>query len=193
MRATILILFMMMVGFSLNAQRTDSVMSVGSITGDTTWIITENKLKHTFFGNSWYTGISYNFSRSSEYAINIGRTYGKSFCGGGGCYMSMRSWGLGYALTYRDGIRFQTIHAFAEWAAFPFPPAGLRAEYLYDLGTGQSYFRPSVGLSLMVLDIFYNHSFLLSSGSNNYRHGVVIRLKYYLRTKNWENSYPRKC
>jgi hypothetical protein len=179
---------------ALAAQKIDSVLATGGITGDSIYIITENRLaKNRFFGNSWYVGFSYNLTESNEYTLNAGRTFGTSFCGGGGCYFTMKSWGLGFALRQEDKITNHVGSAFAEFALFPLPPAAMRADYLYDITLEKHYLRPSLGFSFLGIDLLYNYTFLLSAGENDYRHGALIRIKYFLNNKNWQKSYPRRC
>lgn len=81
---------------SASGQTTDSTQVVGGISQDSFYIIHENIPKSKLWGNSWYTGISYNLSRSHEFNLNIGRTYGRIFTSGGGFNVSTKSWGIGY-------------------------------------------------------------------------------------------------
>lgn len=174
-------------------QHTDSTQAIGGITRDTFYIIHENIPKSKFWGNSWYVATSYNLSKTNEFDLNIGRTYGSSFCGGAGCNYVIRSWGLGYGLTNKREEASQIIKAFWEYTIFYLPPVGIRADYIYDISSNSHYLRPSVGISFFRFDIFYGYSFNLSSNENIFKHGVTFRLKYFHRQKNWQKNYPNRC
>ncbi len=176
-----------------SAQRTDSTLAIGGITRDTFYIIHENIPKSKVWGNSYHISAAYNLSRTNEFDINIGRTYGSSMCGGGGCYFNIRSWGLGYGLATNGSYTKHLVKAFWEYTFFPLPPAGVRAEYIYNITDNTHYLRPSVGISLFRFDVFYNYSFNLNGIANNFRHGVSFRVKFFHRKKNWERNYPSRC
>lgn len=189
----IIILAFALVMCKVHGQRTDSSLAIGGITRDTIHIIHENIPKSKFLGNSWYLAPSYNLCKTNEFNLDVGRTYGRSFCGGAGCYFTIRSWGLGYGITTKHGVTSNLIRAFWEYTLFYFPPAGVRADYIYDLNNRSHYLRPSVGISLFRVDIFYNYTFALSGKNNLYRHGVTFRIKYFHKEKNWQKSYPSRC
>lgn len=176
-------------------QRTDSTQAVSGITRDTIYIIHKNIPKSRLWGNSWFVSTAYNLSKTNEFDLNIGRTYGSSMCGGAGCTYSMRSWGAGFGLTNRNGQTEQIAKVFWESCFFYFPPfsAGLRADYIYNLTDNSHYLRPSVGLSFIYFDIFYNYSFNISGTNNSFKHGVTFRLKYFHKRKNWQENYPNRC
>jgi len=176
-------------------QHTDSTRAIGGITRDSFYIIHENIPKSKLWGNSWYTSTSYNFSKTNELDLNIGRTYGLAECGGGGCVFTMRSWGAGYGLSARNGRTNQMAKAFWEYCLFYFPPisAGIRAEYIYDITNNSHYIRPSFGLSLLYVDLFYNYSFNISGTENIFRHGLTLRIKYFHHAKNWQKNKPSRC
>lgn len=160
---------------------------------DTFYIVREKVPEHKWWGNSTYLGLNYNGVRPHEFGINVGRTYGVYFYSGGPFNMFMRSWGAGYSYYQRDGVRGNTLSAFAEVANFFLPPAAARLEYIYDLTEGNSYLRPAIGCSWLWLDIMYNYSFSLGKGTNRFGHGVVFRLKYYFNIQNWEERHPNRC
>jgi hypothetical protein len=174
-------------------QRTDSTMIVGGITGDTLYLITENIPKSKFWGNSWYSGITYNLSKSNEFTLNLGRTYGNSFSSGGGFNLNMKSWGIGYSRFTSDNRTGQTISAFGEVSNFFLPPATARLDYLFDFVNNAHYVRPSIGINLVAFDIMYNYSFKLYGKKNLFRHGLIIRFKYFINNKNWQKVYPHRC
>lgn len=177
------------------AQRRDSTLAIGGITRDTHYIIHENVRKHKFLGNSWYLASGFNYSKRSEFDLNLGRTYGSSFCGGAGCAYTMKSWGGGLGLAMRHGKTAQLAKAFWEYSFFYFPPisAGIRAEYVYDISANTHYLRPSAGLSLFFVDILYHYSFMIRGTENLFRHGVTLRIKYFHRQRNWQHNYPSRC
>lgn len=177
------------------SQRRDSTLAIGGITRDTFHIIHENKPKNKFWGNSWYGGVAYNLSKVHEFDCNVGRTYGSSFCSGGGCIVTTRSWGAGYGLVTKNGQTAHLLKAFAEYSFFYFPPLSytLRGEYFYDITNKAHYLRPSVGLNLISIDILYNYSFKVSGSDNLFRHGVTARFKYFHKQKKWEKNYPSVC
>jgi len=152
---------------------------------------TTNRPKNKFWGNSTYVSTALNFSKNQEYDINIGRTFGKSSRALRGLGTTETySWGVGYGFSNSFG-KNQTVKAFYEYDMFPtiiLFNIGLRGEYIYDIDNKQSYVRPSVGWSFLYFNILYNYSFKLNGGENMYKHGVLIRAKYFLFKKNWQNS-----
>lgn len=176
-------------------QRTDSTQAIGSIPSDSLYIIHENIPKSYIWGNSWSASTSYNLCKINEFDVNIGRTYGSSMCGGGGCVFSMRSWGAGYGLSIKNGQPLQMVKAFWESCFFYFPPfsAGVRADYIYDITNKTHYLRPSAGLSLFYIDLFYNYTFNVNGTDNLFKHGLTLRLKYFHKQKNWQKNYPNRC
>jgi hypothetical protein len=133
-----------------------------------------------------------NFARNKEFDINIGRTYGLgSYAPRGLGYYLIQSWGAGYSITRAGDKNHHALKAFYENDFFPFVIIfnfGMRGEYLYDLTSKQHYLRPGFGMTLVHLDLLYNYSFLLNNkeAGNLYRHGLVLRLKYFHSKKNWE-------
>ena len=178
---------------SVQKQRTDSTLAIGGVTRDTFYIIHENIPKNKFWGNSWYVAPSYTLSRSNEFELSVGRTYGRSFCGGAGCQYTIRSWGVGYAWASRGEQSSHLAKAFWEYSLFYLPPVGIRADYIYDITNRTHYLRPSLGISLFRIDILYNYSFKLSGEENIFGHGVTFRIKYFHRQKNWQKNYPSRC
>ncbi len=187
---TIIAILVLVPAFS---QHRDSTMAIGGITRDTFYIVHENIPKHKLWGNSWYTGLGYNWSTSHEFSANFGRTYGIGFGSGGGFNFRTYSWGIGYSYYQRRKETGQTISAFAEISNFYFPPATARMEYLYDFERQSHYLRPAFGLSFFALDLLYNYSFLLNGSDNRFKHGFTVRLKYYLNNQNWEQHHPNRC
>jgi hypothetical protein len=161
---------------------------------DTTFWRTENKTKNRFWGNSTYISSSINFARNREFDFNIGRTNGiASYSERGLGDYSISSWGVGYGLTNTSIQTKQTIKAFYEYNYFPFiiiGNFGFRGEYIYNITDKQNYLRPSFGLTFIYVDVSYNYSFLLDGGKseNLYRHGFLVRLKYYLTKRNWQRN-----
>lgn len=176
-------------------QHTDSTHAIGGTARDTFYIIHENVPKSKFWGNSWYASTAYNLSKTNEFDLNIGRTFGSSTCGGAGCLFTIRSWGAGYGVTTRNGQSSHLAKAFWEYGFcyFPLISGGIRADYIYDITNNSHYLRPSAGLSLFYVDIFYNYSFNLSGQGNIFKHGVSLRIKYFHKRKNWEKHYPNSC
>ncbi len=191
---SIFVLFVVMISANLSlAQRIDSTRVRGSITHDTFYIIHEQIPKSKFLGNSWYTAIAYNRTKTNEFDFNLGRTYGSSFCGGAGCNFTIRSWGLGYGIAFNNGKTSQLLKAFWEYTTFYLPPLGIRTDYIYDLTTNSHYLRPSLGISLFRLDLLYHYTFKLSGNENLFKHGITVRYKYFFKQKNWQKNYPNRC
>ena len=169
---------------------------------DSTFWKTENKSNNRFWGNSTYLSSSINFSENNELDFNIGRTNGISTYPEKGLgYYSISSWGVGYGLTNTITQTKETFKAFYEYNFFPFKfigNFGLRGEYIYDMTDKRNYLRPSIGLTFVYIDVSYNYSFLLNgeddeSYNNIYKHGLSIRLKYFLNKKKWEsNTFVRQ-
>ena len=174
-------------------QRTDSSQAVGGITHDTFYIVHENIPESKFWGNSWYSGFSYNLSKSNEFTVNIGRTYGNYFVSGGGFNFRMESWGLGFSYFQKETQRGQTISAFGEVANYFLPPATLRMDYIFDYRNNKHYLRPSIGLCFFAFDILYSYSFMLVGDQNAFKHGLIFRFKYFINNKNWQKNYPNRC
>jgi hypothetical protein len=181
---------------------TDSTISVlqrplqqTSIKVDTTFFRTENKTKNRFWGNSTYISSSINFANNKEFDFDIGRTNGvASYSERGLGDYSISSWGIGYGLTNSSKQTKHTVKAFYEYNFFPFVIIGnfgVRGEYIYNITNKQNYLRPSIGLTFVYVDVSYNYSFLLNGNKsdNLYRHGILVRLKYFLKKKNWEKHY----
>jgi hypothetical protein len=78
------------------AQDTSAVHTNRAMHRDSVYTVRENIPKSKLWGNSWYLATAFNWSRITEFDINVGRTYGISSCSGGGCVFSMRSWGTGF-------------------------------------------------------------------------------------------------
>jgi hypothetical protein len=178
---------------------TDSIIqatpSAPTRKADTTYWRITNKIKSPFWGNSTYFSSSVNFSKRTEFDINIGRTNGVAFYSERGLGdITISSWGFGYGLTTISSETKQLIKAFYEYNYFPFiiiGNFGLRGEYIYNITDKQNYLRPSIGLTFIHFDASYNYSFLLNGNKseNLYQHGVSIRLKFFLKRKNWEEHY----
>lgn len=175
------------------AQRIDSTQAIGGITRDTFYIIHENIPKSKFWGNSWYSGLSYNLSTSHDFTLNFGRTYGNSFVSGGGFNFAMKSWGIGYSYFQKESNKGQTISLFGEVSNFFLPPATGRIDYIYDFQNQNHYLRPSLGVGFFAIDILYGYSIKIIGDNNDFKHGLIIRFKYYLNSKNWQKNYPNRC
>jgi hypothetical protein len=154
-----------------------------------------NPIQHKFWGNSTYLSQGVNFARNKEFELGLGRTKGLNVIAGQGFFfMTMRSWGINYALTdVAHKTMRQSIKGFWEFGFVPTFFIGdflLRGEYIYQLSDGQHYLRPSVGLTFVFVDIVYNYSFLLNQSrhDNLYRHGISVRLKQFIGMKNWERK-----
>jgi hypothetical protein len=148
---------------------------------------------HRILGNSWYFSASYNISRTNEVDLNIGRTYGIIPTNNhSGLPIETHSYGLGFGLAKKNGQTKQLVKAFYEYGLFYIPPIclGARADYFYNLTDKAHYLRPSLGFSLLHLDIFYNYSFNLSNASNDFGHGISFRLKYFHKKEYWEKTIP---
>jgi hypothetical protein len=174
---------------STQAQKIDS-------TTNKTWVM-NNVPQSKFWGNSWYTAASFNWSNSLELDVNIGRTYGKEYKGESLSMYTMKSWGLGYGLAHgADGINRQIAKAFMERCLFSFPPLsfGIRGDYIYNLTDNKHYLRPSIGASFMYFDLMYNYSFLLntSGNENDFKSGLTFRFKYYFGMKNWQKNTAKR-
>ncbi len=191
MRVLFIFLLLVLTGNQLQAQRTDSL----NAHPDSFYIIHENIPKSKFLGNSWNIAVARNFSHTSELNVQIGRTYGSSFCGGAGCIYTMKSWGAGYSWARKNGRSADMVNVFGELSFFYFPPiaATFRGDYLYDITNKTHYLRPSVGLNVFFIDFLYNYSFKLNGNTNLFKHGFTIRLKYFHKIKNWEKNYPNRC
>ncbi len=166
--------------------------SFGQNLDSTDAMIHKNITNNKIWGNSWYTSTSYNLSRTNEFDINIGRTYGVSVSGETMGNTAIRSWGLGYGFTTKDNVSHQLVKAFGEYALWFWPPAGIRVDYIYDITSNFNYLRPSIGFSFLHFDVFYNYSFNLNSSDNIFKSGVSFRMKYFINKKNWESHYPKR-
>ena len=180
MKSYILILTYLICCFPVFSQRKDSVVK------------TPNISNHKLLGNSWYFSVSYNISRTNEVDFNIGRTYGAVSKANEIGPITTSSYGLGFGLAPKNGQTKQLAKAFYEYCFFYIPPIsfGGRADYFYDLTDKAHYIRPSLGLSLLHFDIFYNYSFNVSSTSNDFGHGISFRLKYFHKKNHWKEIYP---
>ncbi len=166
------------------------------------YMITDNLMsKNKFWGNSWLFAADYNVSKPNESAvkidvdhqvgINIGRCYGKSFGGGGGVYITLASWGLGYSRLFKEENQ-DYVSGFVEVSAFPVPPVVFRMEYIGATNFQEHYIRPSIGLSFLALDLMYNYSIGFQT-EKKFTHGFSLRFKLYKGSKKWEHTYPSRC
>lgn len=190
MRSFLLLLTVVLISCTGNAQHHHHGDSVER---DTFYIVHENVAKNKFWGNSWYTGLSYTLAYRHEFMGSFGRTFGSSFGSGGGFNIFTSSWGVSFAHYQRRDFSSQTLGLFAEVSNFFLPPATARVDYLYDFRNNAHYVRPSVGLSFFAFDLLYNYSFLLHGQKNQLQHGITIRFKFYPNNKNWEQHYPNRC
>lgn len=174
----------------LYAQRTDTIQ----IWGDSVYWKITNPVRNKFWGNSTCLSQGVNFARNKEFELGLGRTRGLTVnFTGGALVMVMRSWGVNYALTDAPSHVRHSIKGFWEFGCIPPFFIGdflIRGEYIYQMSDGQHYVRPSAGLTFVFFDISYNYSFLLNQPKreNLYRHGVSIRLKQFIKMKNWERK-----
>jgi hypothetical protein len=93
MRSILLTFVLLFTAFVGNAQHHHS----DSAEKDTFYIVHENIPKSKFWGNSWYTGLSYTLSYRNEFMASFGRTYGNMFTSGGGFNVFTSSWGVSFA------------------------------------------------------------------------------------------------
>ena len=170
--------------FFLWGQHTDTLLGETGLSGNTVHFIRKNIPKNKFWGNSWYSSIAYNLSRSNEFSLHFGRTYGRTTVSGGGGNIHTRSWGVGYSYFKKRSA----ISAFWEISNFYFPPATGRLDYIYDLDSEGHFLRPAIGLNLGHIDILYNYSIKLYGEENPFRHGVIFRIKYWFNHKNWQEN-----
>lgn len=190
---TVTCIVLIMFSKTTKGQQTDSTKALTGITHDTFYIVHENIPNHKFLGNSWYSAVSYNLSKHHEFNLNIGRTYGIGFVSGGGFNFRMKSWGVGYSY-FKNGIGSgQTLNVFGEISNFILPPATVRVDYIFDYQNQKHYLRPSFGLSFFVFDILYGYSFKVVGGKNDFKHGLILRFKYFLGSENWQKSHPNRC
>lgn len=174
------------------AQRIDTLdMSVWH-TGDIVYTVKKiSPEKYRFLGNSWYVSGAYTYATATtqSFELNIGRSLGRV---NHAVLQKASSWGLGYGFTDNKGKPTHSLRLFGEMGSsiFLVPLLGVRGEYIYDLTNQNHYLRPSVGLYSLLLDIFYSYSFRLQPNTPNlYKHGITLRLKYFHRIKNWEQTY----
>ncbi|MBO6514938.1 MAG: hypothetical protein JJ975_00120 [Bacteroidia bacterium] len=183
------------------AQEIDSTFWHLDGDGDSIYRITENPLtKNKFLGNSWYTSLDYvasipknydpGLNLNHQFGAHIGRTLGTSFGGGGGTYFVMRSWGASYS--YLPKVRKNFVGGFAELSAFPFPPGSLQLELIRSTDGEETYLRPSLGLSLFVLDISYSYAIPFQS-IVRFTHGISVRFKWYPGLSKWQYTRPSRC
>lgn len=102
---------------------------------------------------------------------------------GGGFALTMQSWGLGYSYFHKKNTTGHLISAFGELSIVPIPPATVRLDYLCDIHNNKQYIRPSIGLSLYIIDFLYNYSFKIYGDKNDFKHGFLIRIKLYTNPK----------
>lgn len=184
------ILLLILISNEVFGQRNDTLITVGMLTGDTILFVRENIPKHKLLGNSWYTGVAYNFSKSHEFTLNFGRTYGKGVITPGMFNFCMESWGIGYSYFIREQTSGQTLSGFGEVSNFFLPPATARLEYLYDFNNNNHYLRPSLGLNIFLFDILYSYSFKIYGEKNSFKHGLTLRFKYFIGEQDWEKTHP---
>lgn len=140
---------------------------------------TSHKTKKSFiFGDLWYIAGSYSVAKTNEFSINLGRT--QSLSGAILEAQDMTTFGIGYTRTLNNGQVKELGNLFAEWTSYGFLPIGIRGDYLYDFKNNAHYLRPSLGLSFLYFDVFYNYTIALS-GRNIFRHGLTLRIKYFLK------------
>lgn len=174
-----------------HGQSRDSILSVTSLSQDSFYIITENIPKHKAWGNSWYIGGAFSISKSLEFHLNFGRTYGKRYNTPGEFGINMKSWGLGYSRFKRGDRIGHTVNAFGEISNFFLPPGTVRLDYIYDISYQKHYIRPSIGLNFNNLDLLYHYSIKIVGEQNDFKHGFTFRIKFYVKSKNWQHSYIR--
>ena len=179
---------------SIFGQRTDSSLVITD-KADTFYVVQENIPKCKLLGNSWYTSLSYTLSKTNEFEFDFGRTYGSfseiPYEDG----ITTRTYGAGYGLTSRKGEKTQILKLF--WGySYLFERGGtlggFRIDYIYDIKNKTNYLRPSIGLSFIFIDIFYNYSIALDHSDNIFKHGVTFRINYFINSNNWYHTFRRK-
>lgn len=172
---------------SLRAQQRDidTVMTEEGPDG-TFYSIVENPVGKPFFGNSLYTGLNYTWGRSNQFGIDLGRTLGRGVCGGGGCYVSMLSWGANYTYARKQDFEDHLVGVFTEFSAFPLPLASARLDLQYSILHSDWVVRPALGLSFFALDVLYSYGFSFGPSSNMYHHGLTLRIKGIFWPRNWQ-------
>lgn len=163
-------------------------------TDTTLWKI-KNKSRNIILGNSTYTAIALNISKTKEFEFGLGRAnaivtdYGRGIS-----YLSTTSWGFSYAYLINKKTDNHIGKFFIEYSRFPTLILGnfvLRADYSFNFSNKQQYIRPSIGLTIVYLDLLYNYSFKLTDDNidNTYRHGITIRPKFIFNKSKWERNY----
>ena len=166
-------------------QYKDTALYVDSY-GDSLLIYSDNIPKNKFWGNSWNASVGYNIAKSNELKISIGRTYGIEKFIKGYDRVHMSSWGINYSILNKSKL----LGVYAEHSKFDFVlPLTQRVDFFYDIKGKETYFRPSLGLHLFVVDLLYNYTFSLSNKENQYKHGFTIVLRWCFNKDNWERVY----
>lgn len=187
------LLFLTLVMIHINSvfgQRTDSSLVIEK--GDTFYLVHKNIPKYKFFGNSWYTSLAYNLTKTNEFNFDFGRTYGTFSSIPREDGIRTRTYGVGYGITSKKGVKTQLVRLFWEYNYFlqyGSMLGGGRVEFIHDLNNNSNYLRPSIGLSFIWIDIFYNYSIKLDSGENIFRHGVTFRINLFYNSKDWYQTY----
>jgi hypothetical protein len=167
-----------------------------SIHRDTHYMIIDNKVKSKFWGNAWHIPVGYSIGSAHDFEIGFGRSYKRSFCGGAGCMFETNSWGLGYGISSKAGVLAQSARIYYGYNFFYFPPftAGIRGDYLFDFTYKVHYFKPSLGFSFIVGELFYSYGLKLNNGIRIHpSHAFTLRINLFYKLKKWEEHYPNRC
>jgi hypothetical protein len=167
-----------------------------SIHRDMHYMIIDNKVKSKFWGNAWHIPVGYSIGSAHDFEIGFGRSYKRSFCGGAGCMFETNSWGLGYGISSKAGVLAQSARIYYGYNFFYFPPftAGIRGDYLFDFTYKVHYFKPSLGFSFIVGELFYSYGLKLNNGIRIHpSHAFTLRINLFYKLKKWEEHYPNRC
>jgi hypothetical protein len=168
-------------------QRNDTIQGETSLSQIPFLWIKENIPKSRFWGNAWYTALAIHYDQRFALSGEVGRNYGTLTMTPAAFNVRLISWGFTYT---RPGIHQsidQRLGTFAEWSNFFLPPFSLRADYYFNPMQGTHAIKPSVGFSLLVLDLMYGYTIALNDFHGT--HGLSLRFKFYPGSKNWQRNY----
>lgn len=167
-----------------------------SVHRDSHYMIIDNKVKSKFWGNSWHIPIGYTVGISNDFELGLGRSYKRNFCGGAGCTFATNSWGVGYGISSKAGSLAQSVRIYYGYNFFYYPPfsAGIRGDFIYNLTNQVHYFKPSVGFSFIIGELFYSYGLKLDNGTRILpAHGFTLRINLFYPMKKWEDHHPNRC
>ncbi len=133
-------------------------------------------------GNSWNLSLGYTKSGHNEGFLELGRTFGSYILHPLPFYSSF-TYGLGVNYLNKNKGMF-LAHLYCEINPWLLK---FRVDYLIDPIRRNNYLRPSVGLSFLFLDVFYNYTFSFDERTS-FHHGITFKVNLYYPFENWNHS-----